>query len=87
MHTPATYQPDNENKDTVVEVFKTNVNSKSATQSIIHQLEEIVPGAKINFDLEDCDKILRVETSYPGADVGPLMECVKKMNFKIEILL
>lgn len=48
-----------------VEVFKTNVDSKKMAQRLISQLQQLFPGSRVNFDLEDCDRILRVE----GADI------------------
>jgi hypothetical protein len=46
----------------MVEVFKTNVEDRSAANQITADLYKILPSSRINFDLEDCDKILRVET-------------------------
>ncbi|WP_394772635.1 hypothetical protein [Flavobacterium sp.] len=45
----------------VVEVFKTNVKKEAETNYIIAVILNQFPDYKINFDLEDCDKILRVE--------------------------
>jgi hypothetical protein len=45
----------------VVEVFKTNVTTKNEAKKIISTLQILLPLAKINFDLEDCDNILRIE--------------------------
>jgi hypothetical protein len=45
----------------MVEVFKTNVNEVEPSEKLIRQLVIHFPGSLINFDLEDCDKILRVE--------------------------
>jgi hypothetical protein len=45
----------------VVEVFKTNVTAKKDAKKIISVLQILLPLAKINFDLEDCDNILRIE--------------------------
>jgi hypothetical protein len=42
-------------------VFKTNVQKKSQAVKIIKMLMGQLPKHNINFDLEDCDKILRVE--------------------------
>jgi hypothetical protein len=47
----------------MVEVFKTNVYAESNSQKIIELLYEHFPECKINFDLDDCDKILRIEGS------------------------
>lgn len=46
----------------MVEVFKTNVKDKSAADEIKNELLQIYPSGIIDFDLEDCDKILRVES-------------------------
>jgi hypothetical protein len=45
----------------MVEVFKTNVQRIIDTNYIIAVIKRQFPAYKINFDLEDCDKILRVE--------------------------
>jgi len=45
----------------MIEVFKTNVNRTVQAKRIVDILLEHFPGNKINFDLHDCDKILRVE--------------------------
>ncbi|MEN7550615.1 hypothetical protein AAG747_22035 [Rapidithrix thailandica] len=47
----------------MVEVFKTDVQEEKLAQKIISELLRHFPGCEINFDLEDCDKILRVETT------------------------
>ncbi len=44
-----------------VSVFKTNVQTQSQAILVINVLIQYLPKYKINFDLEDCDKILRVE--------------------------
>jgi hypothetical protein len=43
-----------------VEVFKTNVSDKHDALAIIRELTEIFPEGRVTFDLDDCDKILRV---------------------------
>ena len=49
----------------IIEVFKTNVTLKKQASALLKQLTEQYPLFKINFDLQDCDRILRVE----GRDV------------------
>ncbi|HUQ66910.1 MAG TPA: hypothetical protein VM101_12185 [Flavitalea sp.] len=51
----------------MVEVFKTNVEESQGAHNIINILMEHFPGSRINFDLDDCDRILRVE----GQDIIP----------------
>ncbi|TDO77798.1 hypothetical protein EV143_10330 [Flavobacterium chryseum] len=45
----------------VVEVFKTNVHKEADKNYVIAVIQSQFPHYKVNFDLEDCDKILRVE--------------------------
>ncbi|MBP1222563.1 hypothetical protein [Flavobacterium sp. 1355] len=45
----------------MIEIFKTNVNSKRQSNRILKILKNIFPDASFIFDLEDCDKILRVD--------------------------
>ncbi|PBQ30924.1 hypothetical protein CNR22_03765 [Sphingobacteriaceae bacterium] len=44
-----------------VEVFKTNVFEISDAKNILRALTRMDSNLIINFDLEDCDKILRIE--------------------------
>jgi hypothetical protein len=44
----------------MVEIFKTNVDEVGQSEILISQLLQHFPGSKINFDLEDCDRILRI---------------------------
>jgi hypothetical protein len=48
----------------MVEVFKTNVNNKWSANKLTEKLQQHFPDHKINFDLDDCDNILRVEGVY-----------------------
>lgn len=45
----------------MVEVYKTDVTTMETAGTIIHRLLAVFPLHKINFDLHDCDNILRVE--------------------------
>jgi hypothetical protein len=45
----------------MVEVFKTSVQKKEQSKMLLCILSEAFPSFKINFDLSDCDKVLRVE--------------------------
>jgi hypothetical protein len=44
-----------------VEVFKTDVSQEGAAKRLIAKLQQLFPGSRVNFDLEDCDRVLRVE--------------------------
>jgi hypothetical protein len=68
----------------MVEVFKTNVQKKAQSKMLLCVLSEAFPLFKINFDLSDCDKVLRVEGV--NMEASGIMILVKKYGFKCEIL-
>ena len=45
----------------MVEVFKTDVYEQEISLAIVQTLLQHFPGNEINFDLEDCDRILWIE--------------------------
>lgn len=63
-----------------VEVFKTNVQTEKEAQVIVADLQDYFPGHSINFDLEDCDRILRVEGK--GVDVERVLSLF--INYGLE---
>ncbi len=47
-----------------VEIFQTNIKDSNNAARLKKELSILYPYSKINFDLEDCDRILRIETHY-----------------------
>jgi hypothetical protein len=43
-------------------VFKTTVSTKSQVKQLGLHISKLLPGGKWNFDLEDCDRILRIDS-------------------------
>ena len=68
----------------MVEVFKTNVQKKAQSKMLLCVLSEAFPSFKINFDLSDCDKVLRVEGD--NMETLRIMILVKEYGFTCEIL-
>ena len=68
----------------MVEVFKTNVQKKAQSKMLLCALSEAFPSFKINFDLSDCDRVLRVEGD--NMEALRIMLLVKEYGFKCEIL-
>lgn len=68
----------------MVEVFKTNVLDVERSNLLVETLLFHFPDNKINFDLQDCDKILRVE----GENIlpGRIMELLNEEGHECEIL-
>ena len=68
----------------MIEVFKTNVEEVRQAKDLVDLLQHHFPGSRINFDLQDCDKILRVEgDSFVTRQV---MSLVEERGFACEIL-
>ena len=44
-----------------VEVYKTNVCCRETAAELVQRLQVKFPGIKFNFDLTDCDKVLRAQ--------------------------
>lgn len=68
----------------MVQVFKTNVQEVDGANAIVQNLKEQFPNSKINFDLEDCDKILRIEGSH--IDNKIIIDVLIIEGFRCEIL-
>jgi len=67
----------------MVEVFKTNITSEEKAEEILLSLKREFPLYKANFDLEDCDNILRCEG--PNAiEVNMMQAFFEAMGFWIE---
>ena len=69
----------------MIEVFKTNVQEVEQSEMIVGRLLEHFPNSVINFDLEDCDKILRVHSS--AISNHKIIELLNAHGFHCEVLL
>jgi hypothetical protein len=74
-----------ENLETV-QVFKTTVDDQRVTIRIIQELQRILPGSKINFDLDDCDRILRIDPCGMPVSVDRIRNVVADSGHQIEPL-
>lgn len=70
---------------TSVEVFKTNVVNEHVAAGLVKCLETLLRHAKVNFDLEDCDHILRVEAPLL-IDVALVRDCIARHGYEAEQL-
>nr|WP_294790145.1 hypothetical protein [uncultured Mucilaginibacter sp.] len=68
----------------IVEVFKTNVAEVELSELLIQQLEDQFPDSLINFDMEDCDKILRVEASIVAPE--KIIQILNSNGYSCEVL-
>lgn len=69
----------------MVEIFKTDVPDVRVAENISKEIRNIFPVSRIIFDLEDCDKILKI-VAYNNFCIESLITTVKKLGFNIEVL-
>ncbi len=68
----------------MVEVFKTSVTEHKDAAAILTMLNSSLPACKINFDLEDCDNILRIKGDC--IPVTTIMELLHTSGFECAVL-
>lgn len=68
----------------MIEIFATSVTEEAESAAIITMLQQQLPGCAINFDLKDCDKILRVK----GDDfcITRIIELLQRQGFFCSLL-
>jgi hypothetical protein len=68
----------------MIEIFKTNVEYERQAESLLVLLNQHFPSTEINFDLDDCDRILRVK----GENFCPLniIKILADKDFECRVL-
>lgn len=69
-----------------VEVFKTNIRKIKEAKRVAKLLAEALPANKINFDLDDCDRILRIETLKGLVNYEQVITLVEKNGYTCQVL-
>ena len=68
----------------MVEVFKTNVKQVKIARQLTASLLQHFPQHKVNFDLQDCDRILRIEGS--AVSIKKILEVVTGHGYECSVL-
>lgn len=64
----------------MIYVFKTSVDSQTKFESASALLNQLLPESQWNFDLEDCDNILRVDSELNVAELlqnNTIFDCIE----------
>ena len=69
-----------------IEVFKTDVAEATEANKLLQELLHSFPHYRFNFDLEDCDKILRAEGVREQQEKMLIMQLIQASGHSIEIL-
>ncbi len=70
----------------MIEVFKTNVNEESNASLIVLAIKQHFDTYLVNFDLEDCDRILRVENPNGLVCANDIISIVVEKGFAVQVL-
>ena len=63
----------------MIEVFKTNVNKPAQAEQLVQLIQQTFAGYNANFDLEDCDRILRIK-SRTLINSGEVIRLLSRMD-------
>jgi hypothetical protein len=67
----------------MVQIFKTNVDDQQLADRILKKLRSHLPVYLFNFDLEDCDRILRAESADVPVEVNDIITIVTDLHIEI----
>jgi hypothetical protein len=67
----------------MVQIFKTNVDDQKLANKILDKLRFQLPVYLFNFDLEDCDRILRAESIDTPVEETSIIKIVTGMHVEI----
>jgi hypothetical protein len=70
----------------MVEVFKTDVTNQDHANRLVDQIHHAYREYKANFDLEDCDRILRVKCMTSPVQASLLIDLLRDSGFRAEVL-
>lgn len=68
------------------EVFKTNVTNSRQANILLFEILAAFPTYKANFDLNDCDYILRIACKFRPVEVNSIICLLEEFGFNAEIL-
>jgi len=70
----------------MIEVFKTSIQDPIQAKVVKQLLLVQNPLLEINFDLEDCDKILRIKNIEDAVDISSVLKVLNETGIYVEVL-
>lgn len=70
----------------MVEVFKTDVKDTRHARQLIHQIQQSFAGYSANFDLDDCDRILRIKSATGWVQATDVITILQNSGFTAGVL-
>lgn len=68
-------------------VFKTNIDSLEKVEKLKPHLDSLMPEARWNVDLKDCDNVLRIEIENPFDIIEKLVFELNELGFECSELV
>lgn len=68
----------------MIEVFITNVDHNGHADELAGVLLRHFPGSRVNFDLDDCDRVLRIEGD--NIHCGKVVDLVNQHGFDCSVM-
>jgi hypothetical protein len=70
----------------MVEVFKTNVDDPRSATILVATIQKTFAACSANFDLDDCDRILRIEFSSECIEAASVIGLLSDFGFSAQVL-
>ncbi len=70
----------------MIEVYRTNVSNHAQATMLVLKIEKEFINYKANFDLHDCDNILRIKSTAGYIESGFVINLLSEFGFHAEIL-
>ena len=70
----------------MVEVFKTNVSESDQARWLLDEINKRFQSYTANFDLDDCDRMMRIRALYGEVDSERVCRIVLSMGFEASVL-
>jgi hypothetical protein len=70
----------------MIEVFKTDVTTEFEAMFLMKKIHSLYAFFEANFDLSDCDRILRVKGVRDEADICSILSLVRQHGHTVEVL-
>jgi hypothetical protein len=69
-----------------IEIFKTDVYDRAEAEMIVQQLHAAFESYRVNFDLHDCDRILRIEATAGEIAPDPVIRMMEELGYEAKLL-
>jgi hypothetical protein len=70
----------------MIEVFRTNISEKHLADKILDEIHKVNTAYQANFDLQDCDRILRVKALRGQVNADPIIHLISELGYKASVL-